>query len=135
LATIQEQQKAIINRRRTCARNCRKRLMVALAGRELTFADLQHVDLLVGAHVEAAEIMSLYLLGKAPQAKLDRLHLIRSQIMRLLGALGLAKDPILSDPEPAQPRSLETWLETWQGGQKRPSERQANESGPSAAVS
>jgi hypothetical protein len=104
LATIQEQQKAIVNRRRTCARNCRKNLLAALASKtgtpELTFAQRAQVEMAVSCHVEAVEITSLYLVGKASDTKMSRLHLVRAQLMRLLASLGLTDDAVPGDPEP-----------------------------------
>ena len=72
---------------------------------ELTFAQREQIEMAVSAHVEVVEISALYLLGKAPDAKMSRLHLVRAQLMRLLAMLGLTD--AVRDP-PADPQDAPT---------------------------
>ena len=115
MATVLDRQRAIVNRRRTNARNFRKRLTAALiakTGAAPTFEESELIELAVSCRTEAVEISSLYLIGKAPSTKMARLGGLRTQLVRLLGALGLVGSLVETPDEPPD-AALTQYLEDW----------------------
>jgi hypothetical protein len=105
LATITELAKAKQNRRIMLDRRCREELRARIAARPHTGLDPYAADVLIdayaGAFVEMTELSAGFLRGNASNRQLDRLHLVRGQVCRILGMLGLTSDAVAANSEPA----------------------------------
>ena len=111
-------QRAARNRRRTRARVFRRKLLAEIASRSgtptLTIAQQEQVAMAVSCDAEITEISALYLQGKASDAKMSRLHLVRAQLMRLLDSLGLMDVGSLAGAQDQPPdAALTQYLEDW----------------------
>lgn len=86
-------------------RRCREELRARLAARPNAGLDSYAADVLIeayaGAYVEMSELSSRFLRGNASNAQLNRLHLVRGQVCRILGTLGLISDAVAGNSEPA----------------------------------
>jgi hypothetical protein len=102
----------------------RRKVLAEIASRSgiptLTIAQQEQVAMAVSCDAEITEISALYLQGKASDAKMSRLHLVRAQLMRLLDSLGLtdaAGEPDPQDdnapPANATPEERRAWSQRY----------------------